>query len=168
MQGTALFAVTAESLAIGVLVDAVQAEADARSGSAGTAGAVVTFVGTVRAQNSGHRVLRLEYEAYEPLAVKTFGQIGREASETWSSVVLGIHHRVGVLPIGECSVVIAAASPHRADGFAACRFAIERIKQIAPIWKHEFFEGGDVWIEGPPADPSDEEQRREALSRACE
>ena len=64
-------------------------------------------------------------------------------------------------------MAIAAASPHRADAFAACRYVIERIKQIAPIWKHEFFEGGDVWIEGATADPDDEEARTRALQAAC-
>ena len=78
-----------------------------------------------------------------------------------------MHHRIGRLSIGEASVAIAAASPHRADAFAACRYAIERVKQIAPIWKHEFFEGGDVWIEGATADPDDEAARRDAVLRAC-
>ena len=91
-----------------------------------------------------------------PLAVKTFERIGSEAAARWPSVALAIHHRTGRLAIGEASVVIAAASPHRADAFAACRYAIERVKQIAPVWKHEHFEGGDVWIEGATADPDDE------------
>ena len=80
---------------------------------------------------------------------------------------LALHHRVGRLEIGEASVAIAAASPHRTEAFAACRYAIERVKQIAPIWKHEYFEGGDVWIEGATADPDDEQARQEALRRSC-
>ena len=76
---------------------------------------------------------------------------------------LAIHHRTGRLAIGDASVAIAAASPHRADAFAACRYAIERVKQIAPIWKHEHFEGGEVWIEGATADPDDEAAREAAL-----
>ena len=75
--------------------------------------------------------------------------------------------RIGRLEIGEASVAIAAASPHRADAYAACRYAIERVKQIAPIWKHEFFEGGDVWIEGATADPDDERGAGEAERVAC-
>ena len=71
------------------------------------------------------------------------------------------------LQIGEASVAIAAASPHRNEAFAACRYAIERIKQIAPIWKHEFFSGGDVWVEGATADPDDNEARQHALERSC-
>nr|MBA3886777.1 molybdenum cofactor biosynthesis protein MoaE [Acidobacteriota bacterium] len=78
-----------------------------------------------------------------------------------------ITHRVGRLAIGDPSVVIAAASPHRADAFAVARYAIERIKQIAPIWKHEHFDGGEVWIEGATADPADEAARQAALERAC-
>ena len=80
---------------------------------------------------------------------------------------LALHHRIGRLDIGEASVAIAAASPHRADAFAACRYAIERVKQIAPIWKHEFFDGGDVWIEGATADPDDEAARDGGGAVAC-
>lgn len=137
------------------------------SDQAGAHGAVATFVGLVRNENQGRRVLRLEYEAYEPLAVNTFERIGREIRERWPGVRVGIHHRIGVLELGEASVVIAAASPHRADAFAVSRYAIERVKQIAPIWKHEHFEGGDVWIEGATADPDDDEARQEAYRRAC-
>ena len=78
-----------------------------------------------------------------------------------------MHHRIGRLAIGEASVAIAAASPHRADAFAACRYAIERVKQIVPIWKHEYFEGGDVWIEGATADPDDVAAREAAMRIAC-
>jgi molybdopterin synthase catalytic subunit len=109
----------------------------------------------------------LEYEAFAPLAVKSFERIGDEAAGRWPSVTLAIHHRTGRLQIGEASVAIAAASPHRADAFAASRYAIERIKQITPIWKHEHFDGGEVWIEGATADPEDEAARAAALERAC-
>ncbi len=112
-------------------------------------------------------MLRLEYEGYEPLAVKTFEQIAAEATSRWPDVTLALHHRLGTLQIGETSVAIAAASPHRAEAFAACRYAIERVKQIAPIWKHEFFEGGDVWIEGATANPDDDEAREDAYRRSC-
>lgn len=130
-------------------------------------GAVALFIGIVRAGNAGRRVSWLDYEAYAPLAVKSFEQIDREARERWPDVRLAIEHRVGRLGIGEASVVIAAASPHRADAFGATRYAIERIKQISPIWKREHFEGGEVWIEGATADPADEEARQQALARAC-
>ena len=107
------------------------------------------------------------YEAYEPLAERSLKRIVDEAREQWPSVALAVHHRIGQLAIGEASVAIAAASPHRADAFAACRYAIERVKQIAPIWKREFFEGGDVWIEGATADPDDDRARAEAERVAC-
>jgi molybdopterin synthase catalytic subunit len=130
-------------------------------------GAVVTFVGLVRGNNAGRRVLWLDYEAYEPLALKAFAQIGDEAAARWPAVRLAIHHRSGRVAVGDASVAIAAACAHRADAFAASRFAIERIKQIAPIWKHEHFEGGEVWIEGATADPHDDAAREAAFERAC-
>jgi molybdopterin synthase catalytic subunit len=78
-----------------------------------------------------------------------------------------LHHRLGRLAVGEASVAIAAASPHRSEAYAACRYTIERVKQIAPIWKHEFFEGGDVWVEGAVADPADRAAQAEAERIAC-
>lgn len=130
-------------------------------------GAVATFVGLVRNHNGGRRVLWLDYEAYAPLAVKAFEQIAGEAAARWPDAQIAIHHRTGRVEIGEASVTIAAASPHRANAFAACRYAIERVKQIAPIWKREHFEGGDMWIEGAIADPADEQARTLAFERAC-
>jgi len=145
----------------------LDAAALARLVEASGHGAVVTFLGLVRDHNQGRRVTHLVYEAYEPLAVKALELIVEEAAERWPSVAMGIHHRTGRLAIGEASVAIAAGSAHRADAFAACRYAIERIKQIVPIWKHEFFEGGDTWIEGATADPDDAEARERALRIAC-
>ncbi len=139
------------------------AAAVARSGD----GAVTTFVGLVRDHNAGRQVLWLDYEAFVPLALKSFEQIAAEAAGKWPGARLAIHHRTGRVAIGEASVAIAAASPHRADAFAVCRYAIERLKQIAPIWKHEHFEGGEVWIEGATADPLDEGARQAALARTC-
>jgi molybdopterin synthase catalytic subunit len=130
-------------------------------------GAVATFVGLVRDHHAGRQVLWLDYEAYAPLALKAFDRITGEAAERWPAARLAIHHRTGRIEIGEASVAIAASSPHRAEAFAACRYAIERIKQIAPIWKHEHFAGGDAWIEGATADAADETARAEALARAC-
>ncbi len=123
------------------------------------AGAVATFLGLVRDHNQGRRVLYLDYEAYAPLAEKALARIVDEAQARWAGARMAIHHRTGRLEIGEASVVIAVATPHRADAFAACRYAIERIKQIVPIWKHEHFDGGEVWIEGATADPDDEAAR---------
>jgi molybdopterin synthase catalytic subunit len=150
----------------GVLVlDRLVAAVSAESG--GAHGAVVTFLGLVRNHNAGRRVQYLEYEAYEPLALKAFERIAAEVRRRWPRVALALHHRTGRLEIGEASVAIAAASPHRADAYAACRYTIERVKQIAPVWKREFFEGGDVWIEGAVADPDDEAARAAAERTAC-
>jgi molybdopterin synthase catalytic subunit len=153
-----LLAITREALDLNRLAEAVADGAD---------GAVVAFLGVVRNHNAGRSVRYLEYDAYEPLALKVFGRIADEARERWPGVRLALHHRVGRLEIGEASVAIAAASAHRADAFAAARYAIERVKQIAPIWKHEFCEGGDVWIEGATADPDDRAAREEAERVAC-
>ena len=150
--------ITAAPLDSGSVVAGVSRDGD---------GAVATFIGLVRDHNAGRRVLWLDYEAYEPLALKAFARIETEAVSQWPGVRVAIHHRTGRVAIGEASVVIAAASPHRADAFGACRYAIERIKQIAPIWKHEHFAGGEVWIEGATADAEDEDARATALERAC-
>jgi molybdopterin synthase catalytic subunit len=162
-----LLHLTTDPLDPAALAGAAAAAADRATGALGRAGAVASFVGVVRGEHAGRRVVRLEYEAYEPLAIRVFVRIAGEAAERWPDVSLGLHHRLGRVDLGEASVAIAAASPHRAEAFAACRFAIERVKQIAPIWKHEFFEGGDVWIEGATADPDDERAREEAVRRSC-
>jgi len=153
-------AVTSEVLDSGRLAEAVAAENP-------TDGAVVTFAGLVRDHNQGRKVLFLEYEAYEPLAVKALQRILDESTEQWPSARLGLHHRIGRLELGEASVVIVAASAHRADAFAVTRYAIERVKQIVPIWKREHFEGGDVWLEGAVADPDDATAREKAYQIAC-
>jgi len=158
-----LVAIGAQPLALDPLVAAVTARPDGAGGD----GAVATFLGLVRNHNVGRRVRYLEYEAFEPLALKTFERIVDEVASRWPGVRLALWHRVGRLDIGEASVAIAAASAHRADACAACRYAIERVKQIAPIWKREFFDGGDVWIEGATADPDDERARQEAERAAC-
>ena len=130
-------------------------------------GAVATFTGLVRDHNQGRSVHFLEYEAYEPLAIRALERIVGEALETWPAVRMGMQHRIGRLEIGEASIIIVAASPHRADAFAACRYAIERVKQIVPIWKREHFEGGEVWLEGATADPDDERAKLTAYRIAC-
>jgi molybdopterin synthase catalytic subunit len=138
-----------------------------RGDDTGSDGAVTTFLGVVRNHNAGRRVQYLEYEAFEPLALRAFELISEEVTTHWPGVRLALHHRIGRIEIGDASVAIAAASPHRADAFSACRYAIERVKQIAPIWKREFFVGGDVWIEGATADPDDAQARAQAERVAC-
>lgn len=141
--------------------------AESAGADAGADGAIVTFLGLVRNHNVGRRVRHLEYEAYEPLALRAFERIAGEVLGRWPNARLALHHRVGRLEIGDASVAIAVRAPHRGDAYAACRYAIERVKQIAPIWKREFFEGGDVWIEGSTADPDDVRARAEAERVAC-
>jgi molybdopterin synthase catalytic subunit len=111
------------------------------------AGAIVTFVGIVRARSGdGAAVSRLSYEAYEPMAIGEFEAIGAEVRERFGDVALVIVHAVGELCVGENAVVIGAAAPHRGAAFDACRYAIEQIKARAPIWKKERYEGGGaVW-----------------------
>ena len=133
----------------------------------GADGAIVTFLGLVRHHNVGRRVRYLEYEAFEPLALKTFALIAGEMTVRWPGARLALHHRLGRLEAGEASIGIAVATAHRREAYAACRYAIERVKQIAPIWKREFFDGGDVWIEGATADPEDAGARAEAERVAC-
>jgi molybdopterin synthase catalytic subunit len=157
---TGAVAIGREPLALDGVVSAVSAHD-------GHDGAVATFLGLSRNHNQGRQVRYLEYEAYEPLALKVFARIREEAGGRWPGARLATHHRLGRVDIGEASIAIAAASPHRADAFAACRYAIERVKQIAPIWKREVFEGGEVWIEGAVADPEDEQARARAERVAC-
>jgi molybdopterin synthase catalytic subunit len=159
-----LFAITADPLS--PHVQTAEVERLARQHGEGC-GAVASFIGVVRGTHKGRTVAHLEYEAFEPLALKVFARIGEEAAGRWPGAVLSIHHRTGRLAVGEASVSIAAATPHRAEAFQVCRYGIERVKQIAPVWKHEFFDDGDAWIEGALADPDDEAARREALARAC-
>ena len=139
---------------------------DLAEGASGD-GAVATFTGLVRDHNQGRKVRFLEYEAYEPLAVRSLDRIVDEARETWPTVKIGMRHRIGRIEVGEASIIIVAASPHRAHAFAVCRYAIERVKQIVPIWKREHFAGGEVWLEGAAADPDDEKAKLTAYRIAC-
>ncbi len=111
-------------------------------------GAVVVFEGTVRNHSHGRKTLYLEYEAYEPLAIRKMEEIGSEALQKFEIDRVGMIHRLGRLEIGETSVVIIVAAAHRRPAFEACQFAIDRLKQIVPIWKKEFFADGAVWAEG--------------------
>ncbi|NBD26107.1 molybdenum cofactor biosynthesis protein [Paenibacillus glycinis] len=108
-------------------------------------GATLTFTGTTREWTQGQRTVRLEYEAYVPMAVKTLEQIGEEIEARWPGTKCAIWHRTGVVDIAEVSVVIAVSSPHRDACYEASRYAIERLKQIVPIWKREIWEDGSEW-----------------------
>jgi molybdopterin synthase catalytic subunit len=159
-----LLAVTRDALSPERLITLVENAARRRGAGCG---ALTTFVGVVRGTHEGRRVRHLEYEAFEPLALKVFRQIAAEAEGHWPGALLAIHHRVGRLEIGEASVVVVAGTAHRAEAFQACRYAIERVKQIAPVWKHEFFDDGDAWVAGAVADPGDAAAARQAWERAC-
>lgn len=110
------------------------------------AGAISTFIGTVREITKGKKTLFLKYEAYEPMAVKKLEEIGNEIEERWEGAKVAITHRLGKLDISELAVVIAVSTPHRPAAFEASRYAIERIKEIVPIWKKEHWEDGEEWI----------------------
>ncbi|HLH76278.1 MAG TPA: molybdenum cofactor biosynthesis protein MoaE [Candidatus Binataceae bacterium] len=110
------------------------------------AGAIVSFVGTTRDNSADRRVVGLEYEAYEPMALREMEKLVAQAYSRFGLVRAAVIHRIGRLEIGEASVAIAVAAAHRAQAFEACRFLIDRIKESVPIWKKEFFEGGEVWV----------------------
>ena len=109
-------------------------------------GAVTVFLGTARRMSRGREVEYLEYEAYPEMAVRTMRQIGDEIRTRWGIERVAIRHRVGRIELGVASVAIAVASEHRAEGFAACQYAIDRLKEIVPIWKKEVWVGGGEWI----------------------
>jgi molybdopterin synthase catalytic subunit len=111
-------------------------------------GAVVVFEGVVRSHSQGKKVRFLEYDAYDAMALKKIEEIGLRAKEQFAIRDISIVHRLGHMEIGECSVVIAVASAHRGPAFVACRYAIDTLKQIVPIWKKEFYQDGEIWIEG--------------------
>jgi len=109
-------------------------------------GATCTFIGTTRDHHDGRRVTELEYEAYAEMALAEMRKIGAEAQRRWPIARVAIVHRVGVVPIGAASVVIAVSAAHRGAAFEACHFVIDRLKEVVPIWKKERFAGGEVWI----------------------
>jgi MoaE-MoaD fusion protein len=136
-DGAPLFAVTERPLVADEVAARVTNE---------RSGATLVFLGTVREWTKGRRTVLLEYEAYPEMAEAQMRRIGEEIAARWPGTRTAIVHRVGRLAIGETSVVIATASPHRADSFEACRYAIERLKQIVPIWKKEVWEDGEEWV----------------------
>jgi molybdopterin synthase catalytic subunit len=110
------------------------------------AGAVATFTGTVRRQSRGRQVTRLEYEAYAEMAEEVMARLAAELEQRYELCAVAIHHRVGVLEIGEASVVVAVSAPHRQDALAACKDAIDTLKETVPLWKKEVYEGGEEWL----------------------
>ncbi len=133
--------ISANPLSIDSCYSAVQSPA---------AGGNTLFVGTVREQTKGKAVIKLDFEAYEPMAIKEMQKIAATIVKRWDAIHVSIHHRVGTLQIGEIAVIIAVATPHRAAAFAACQYAIDTLKETVPIWKKEFFQDGAVWVAAHP------------------
>jgi molybdopterin synthase catalytic subunit len=131
------FRLTAEPLSLDAVVEEVRTD---------QAGAIATFIGTTRLQSRGRTVLHLDYEAYEEMAEQVMAQIAAELKDRYDLCQIAIHHRTGRLEIGEASVVIAVSAPHRQDALAACKDAIDTLKEQVPLWKKEFYEGGEEWI----------------------
>jgi len=132
-----LFEVTSEFLSVDALVGVALSDGD---------GAVVTFVGTVRDNTGGRKVVALEYEAYAEMAEAEMRRIGAEVMEKWKLNGIAMRHRTGKLAVGEISVVIATSAPHREAAFKACSEALDRLKETVPVWKKEYFEDGEVWV----------------------
>jgi len=113
-------------------------------------GGIDVFIGTVRNVTKGKAVVRLEFEAYESMAMKEMEKIAAEMKTKWPVHKIVMHHRVGVLQVGEVPVIIAVSAAHRDAAFDACRYAIDTLKQRVPIWKKEVFEDGEVWVAAHP------------------
>ena len=137
-RATADIRVTAEPLSVDAALALVRDE---------STGGICVFVGAVRRENRGKRVTLLEYEAYPEMAETKISEIVAEAESRWGPLRIAVHHRIGTLTVGDDAVVIAVAASHRAEAFAACRFAIDRLKEIVPIWKKEHTDDGAIWID---------------------
>ena len=131
------FRLSAEALSLDGVVDEVRTDA---------AGAIATFVGTTRQESRGRVVQHLDYEAYEEMAENVMAEIAAELKERYDVCEIAIHHRTGRVDLGDASVVIAVSAPHRADALAACKDAIDTLKERVPLWKKEVYEGGEEWI----------------------
>ena len=131
------FRLSGEPLSLDAVVDEVRSD---------QAGAIATFIGTTRVQSRGHTVLHLDYEAYEEMAEQVMAEIAEDLKRRYALCEIAIHHRTGRVDIGEASVVIAVSAPHRQDALAACKEAIDTLKERVPLWKKEFYEGGEEWI----------------------
>jgi molybdopterin synthase catalytic subunit len=131
------FLLSDEPLSLDLVVDEVRSE---------DAGAIATFTGTTRVQSRGRTVTHLDYEAYEGMAERVMAEIAGSLQARYELTGVAIHHRVGRVGIGDTSVVIAVSAPHRQDALAACKDAIDELKERVPLWKKEVYEGGEEWI----------------------
>ena len=136
-----MIAITEEPINTQAVIDSVQAD---------EAGAINVFIGTVRNQTQAKPVTKLDFEAYDSMAVKKMQEIANQAVERWPIQKVAIVHRKGSLQIGEAAVVIAVSTPHRKASFEACEYIIDTLKQVVPIWKKEIFEDGAVWVAAHP------------------
>lgn len=135
-------------LSFRVTSDGIDTEALLAEVGDAAAGGTTLFVGTTRNENEGRIVERLEYEAYEAMALDEMRRIGEEIASRWQVVAVCMVHRLGVVPIGQASVAVAVSAAHREEAFAACRYGIDTLKATVPIWKKEFYLGGEHWV-GP-------------------
>jgi molybdopterin synthase catalytic subunit len=133
--------ISIEALDIQACIDAVMSP---------ESGGIDVFIGTVRNATKGKQVVRLEFEAYEKMAVSELNKIAEDVVKRWPVHKIVIHHRTGVLEVGEVPVIIAVSAAHRAAAFDACRYTIDTLKQTVPIWKKEVFEDGEVWVAAHP------------------
>lgn len=133
-----MIAIADSPINIQACIDAAQSE---------RAGAVDVFIGTVRNHNKDKSVVRLEFETYDAMAVKKMQELADEAQARWNTEKIVMVHRKGVLSIGDVAVVIAVATPHRAASFEACKWLIDTLKQVVPIWKKEVYDNGEEWLE---------------------
>lgn len=118
-----------------------------------SSGALVVFEGVVRDRHEGHAVLRLEYEAYEPMAERTLRDVGEAVLRDFNVHDVAIHHRVGTLEVGETSLLVVVSAEHRRDAFEAALAAVDRVKESVPVWKREYGPDGATWQEGVPPRP---------------
>ncbi|KUG08662.1 molybdenum cofactor biosynthesis protein MoaE [Solirubrum puertoriconensis] len=137
-----LIQLTDQPIDVAAVLQAVQADG---------AGAVNSFIGTIRNQSTGRRVVRLHYEAYDAMAVHQLRRVAEQAQERWPMLQqVAVLHRKGTLEIGDVAVVVAVSTPHRAESFAACQYIIDTLKEVVPIWKKEEYEDGTVWVAAHP------------------
>jgi molybdopterin synthase catalytic subunit len=143
---------------IAVQADAIDVDRLLRQVAGRGVGGMVSFTGTVRESNAGRAVTRLEYHAYPEMAEREMERLARQARERFDVLEVALVHRIGRLAVGETAVAVVVGAAHRAEAFSAARWLIDTLKKTVPIWKKEFFDGGEIWIEGPGEAPATEGQ----------
>jgi molybdopterin synthase catalytic subunit len=136
-----MIALTEQPISIAEVIEAAQSD---------QAGAVDVFIGTVRNYSLEKKVVGLEYEAYDKMALKIMGEIAEQVKARWPVKKIAMVHRKGALQIGEVAVVVAVSTPHRKEAFEACQYTIDTLKQTVPIWKKEIYENGETWVSAHP------------------